>query len=191
MNENTLPRHWPRMPMHKLISIVVVATVVYGSVAGQPKPTHPVSLQAKLSQDRIHAGSVVAAAIVADIKPGWHINSPAPADENMIATTVAIERGNVLDSVAVRFPQGHEMQFGFAESPLEVYDGTLLISLKLHIASTLHPGVYAVPITLRYQACNDNVCLPPASVSAVLDLVVVSLSEPVNQINTALFRNQE
>ncbi len=174
--------------MRRLVTTVALVAVVCGSVAGQPKPVkHKVSLDAKLSQDKVHAGSVVSAALIANIEQGWHINSPAPADENMIATTLAVQRGETLDSVEVSFPHGQEMQFGFTDVPLEVFDGTLLISLKLHVATKVKPGVYTVPVTLRYQACSDNVCLPPTGVSTELVLIVAPSSESVNRINTALF----
>lgn len=188
MNDNIAPPLLLRMLMHRVLAHIAVAAVLCAAATAQPKSVkHKISVETRLSQDKVHAGSSVSAAIIADIEQGWHINSPTPADENLIPTTLAVQRGDVLDSVEINFPQGHEVQFGFADVPLEVFDGTLLISLKLHIATKLQSGTYTVPVTLRYQACSDNVCLPPAMVQASIELIVVEPSESVKRLHPELF----
>lgn len=148
-----------------------------------------VSVQAKLSQDKVHAGTTCAAMLIVSIADGWHINSAAPADEALIGTSVEIEKTNVLDSASVFFPSGIEREFGYAEVPIEVLEGRVSISLTLHVSKNVMPGKYSIPIRVEYQACSERVCLAPATVVADLPLHVVPLSEPIRRISHETFED--
>src|SRR5207244_5381310 len=61
------------------------------------------------------------------------------------------------------FPPHELKDFTFSGGKkLAVYEGTISIPFQAKLKS----GATAIKATLRYQACNDSVCLPPKSVSS-------------------------
>ncbi len=100
--------------------------------------------------------------------PGWHINSNAPLEEDFIATEVAIT-GPTVRSGAITYPKGVERKFGFHDQPLSVYEGDIEITAKLG-------GGTAGPVTveLTVQACNEQICLLPETVSFRLDRLIAA-----------------
>jgi thioredoxin:protein disulfide reductase len=107
------------------------------------------------------AGERIEGEVVATIDATWHINSNKPLDEFLIPTVLTLEP-ETLQDVRIAYPPHKEMEFSFSTGKVAVYDGTIRIPFS---AIGSPEGVRA---TLRYQACNDNVCLPPTKVSAVL-----------------------
>lgn len=146
-----------------------------------------VSLEAKLSQDGMQAGTSCEAALVVTVGKGWHVNSASPADENLVATSAAFSPPPGLEIARVRFPRGTAKRFSFSEEPLDVYEGSVVIRLTLTAARGMKPGEYAVPVELSYQACNNDVCLAPATVRVIVAVhILPSESTPV-RINPGLF----
>jgi DsbC/DsbD-like thiol-disulfide interchange protein len=146
-----------------------------------------VALQIQLSQENVHAGTSCTALLVVSIADGWHINAAVPSDEALIGTSVEVEKDHVLDSVNVSFPPGIEKEVGYAEMPVEVYEGRVSIRLILHLSKNANPGDYVIPIRVAYQACSERVCLAPATAVAYLPLHIVRSSEPIRYINGGLF----
>jgi len=87
----------------------------------------------------------------------------------------------------VVYPKGEAKKFAFADEPLSVYEGTLVVGAKLKVAPTAPPGSYALKGKLTYQACNDHACLPPASVPVTLALKVVDKSIRLKRVNADVF----
>ncbi len=149
------------------------------------KPT--ISVEVKLSYDRIHPGMACLALVILDVQNGWHINSAQPSDENLIGTSIDIARSRVIDSVSIVYPPGIGKKFDFSDAPLEVYTETVPIPIRLFIASNAHPGRYSLPLSIRYQACNDNVCLAPATITSVIKLQIAKTNQPISRINKQIF----
>jgi hypothetical protein len=57
------------------------------------------------------------------------------------------------------------VQVGRSE-PLAVLGPEFTIEVRLSIAVTAATGEVVVPAILRYQACNDALCFPPARATA-------------------------
>jgi uncharacterized protein YyaL (SSP411 family) len=96
-----------------------------------------------------------------DIAPGWHVNSSAPLEESLIATSVGLDpaaAGWRLERVV--YPRALEVRLGFQESPLSVYTGRVAMSADLARTDAADATV-PVPVVLRLQACDDRVCLRP------------------------------
>jgi hypothetical protein len=103
--------------------------------------------------------------VVAEIAKGFHMNSHKPTDPYLIPTTLTPVPPAGFDIIDTIYPDGHEEKFSFSPNkPLSVYTGKVILRLKL----TAHPdaalGATTIPITLRYQACNDTTCLQPVKI---------------------------
>jgi DsbC/DsbD-like thiol-disulfide interchange protein len=156
-----------------------------GEVALQRR--EDVSVTAKLSQDGVHGGSYFRAALVVTVRKGWHINSASPSGENLIATSAAFLPPPGLGVADVEYPRGAARRFAFSDRPLDVYEGTVVIKLRIAVASELKPGAYTLPVDISYQACNDDVCLAPATTNVVIPIQVLAPDVTPRPINPGLF----
>jgi hypothetical protein len=102
------------------------------------------------------------------IAPGLHINSHAPKDEFLIPTalTIPAESGVRLD--AASYPPGTEFTLpADPQTKLSVYTGEFAI--QAHI--TAAPGDHLVQAKLRYQACDQQQCMPPKTATVAFDVI--------------------
>lgn len=89
----------------------------------------------------------------------FHLNANRPAPGLIPTTlTIATRAGNA--DVTIDYPPGEERQFAFADQPLHVYDGAITIAARL---STPIPAGTPVRVTLTYQPCTEDACLPATS----------------------------
>lgn len=99
--------------------------------------------------------------INATIENGWHINSAKPLDEFVIPTKLTLDESTAT-LVNADYPAHVLKSFTFTNgSKLAVYEG----SIAIPFTATPKSGATSIRASLRYQACNDSVCLPPKTVS--------------------------
>lgn len=128
-----------------------------GGVDALPK----VTIEGALAK---RAGDAIEGAVTAKVAGGWHINSAKPTEEFAIPTVLTLEGAA---GPEITYPAHVMKAFEFTGGKeLAVYDGTIAIPFK----ATLTPGATALRAKLRYQACSDRVCLPPAFAEAAIDL---------------------
>ena len=130
------------------------------AAAAPPSPAEVVKLTGSL--EAATDGGLVAR-VTADIKPGFHINAHEPGADHLIPTTLTLDAPG-LRAEAPEYPQPVSREFEFSPGePLLVYDGRVEIRARVE-----EPPAGAVRARLRFQACDDTRCLPPATVEATL-----------------------
>lgn len=130
-----------------------------GAGGGVPADEELLKLSGRVTQ---RSGDDVHGVVTAAILSGWHINSVKPLDEFVIATELKLDPATA-DLVRADFPPHELKDFTFSGGKkLAVYEGKIDIPFEAKLKS----GATTIKATLRYQACNDSVCLPPKSVSA-------------------------
>jgi thioredoxin:protein disulfide reductase len=175
------------------VAVVLSSLIAWSAVAQSrsvktaQRSKDRISVQVKLSQDKVPAGSTCYALLLLSIQNGWHINSATPADENLIGTSEEFGKKKGIEILDVHYPGGTEKKLDFAEEPLEVYEGRAQILLKILVTRDATPATYTIPVTVHYQACDDKVCLAPASVEVRLPLRVVSSATKAAPMNEDLF----
>ncbi len=107
-------------------------------------------------------GEVYNVVLQLKIAAGWHINANPPGQDNLIPTTVTVAADAPVEIVDIAYPMGKSTRFEFSNVPLNVYEGTLTIPLRLK----LKPDVTwkkntAIRLQLTYQPCDDTQCLLP------------------------------
>lgn len=131
-----------------------------GSVAGAGD-AQLVELGLEIDQVDDGPGSMVRGRVLIAIDHGWHINSITPNDEFLIPTRLTIS-SPAFEVSSVEFPPHENLEFSFAEGPVAVYEGTISVGFEGTRIASLDDSV---EIELYYQACDDSVCLRPATVS--------------------------
>ncbi len=101
-----------------------------------------------------------------ELSDGWHVNAHDPDRSYLIPTELAVEAPPGATVESIQYPQPVIRQLRFATGgPLRLYEGRFAIGVRLR-------GPTAGPITgrLRYQACNDETCLPPRTLPVTFAL---------------------
>ena len=93
------------------------------------------------------------------IRDGYHINSNTPADEYLIPLRWTFDGPVTVSDVA--YPKPKMQTFPFSQKPMSVYEGTVKTTVKVTVPAKAASGTQHVVGKLRYQACNDRMCLPP------------------------------
>jgi DsbC/DsbD-like thiol-disulfide interchange protein len=102
------------------------------------------------------------------IAPGLHINSHTPKDEFLIPTTFSIPEDAGVKLESAHYPTGTEITL--TEDPgtkLSVFSGEFVIQVRI-VAKT---GNHLVEAKLRYQACDNNACMPPKTIPVAFDVI--------------------
>jgi len=120
----------------------------------------------------VAAGSSVRFPVVLEIASGWHVNANPPAPDYLIPTAVSVQGGAGLAPRGVLYPAGRQVKLGFDDNPLSVYDGTITAVVTLAAARDALDGPQTLRGTVRYQPCNDEVCLAPTSLPFTVEVTV-------------------
>jgi DsbC/DsbD-like thiol-disulfide interchange protein len=147
----------------------VVGQVVHAKVTMAPEAARP--------------NSVIRAAVVAEVAPGYHINDHHPSLDYLIPTEVKLEPSKQLTVQDITYPKGVLKKFAFSDTLVSVYEGTVRVDVALQVERGTPPGNYKVNGQLAYQACNDHACLPPATVPLLFSFKVVRRGAPVRRSN--------
>ncbi len=102
------------------------------------------------------------------IAPGLHINSHSPSDQFLIPTVLSLPANAGVSLAAAHYPDGVEYILPADPSTkLNVYTGDFAIEARL-LAT---PGDHLVQVHLRFQACDENACMPPRTITAAIDVI--------------------
>ena len=97
------------------------------------------------------------------IAPGWHINAHQPLQDYLIGTQLEdLDAGLIVDVV---YPEPISRNLGFQSETLALYEEKIIIS-----ASLLETRAKLAALKIRLQACNDEVCLAPETLTLNLSL---------------------
>ena len=96
---------------------------------------------------------------------GWHVNSDKPLEEDYIATNLQILVDGKTIKTATSYPKSTVKTLGFSKKPLALLENTFDITAELN--GTTNPVVSA---KLTLQACSNEICLLPETLSLRLPL---------------------
>lgn len=114
---------------------------------------------------QIDAGSSADAVVRITIQTGYHVNANPPTFSYLKATTLEVPAGEGVSLGTVNYPKALQKKFAFAEKELAVYEGEAELKASLKIDKTAARGERSVPAQLRIQACDDQVCYPPGTIT--------------------------
>jgi thiol:disulfide interchange protein len=123
-------------------------------------------------------GAPARVAALVTIEHGWHVNSHKPSFEYLIPTVFDLDLPAGWPQESVRYPMAKMKTFSFEPHPLAVYDGDVVVVASFQVPKGVKPGSYPLQGSLRYQACNDQQCLPPVTAQAKLELRIGSGGQP-------------
>lgn len=159
--------------------------------AGQPpKKDEHVRAQAYLSVDKLPAGSSCKVVVVLTIAKGWHINSNPPVPDYLIPVKVSWKSKNKVQLVDVKYPKGTAFRFTGSDEDAFVHEGEVQIRGVLEIPKEAGGLTEDMEITVNYQVCNEDGCLPPKNIKLTAKLPIARPGETVKPINGKLFNTK-
>lgn len=176
--------------LKKFLIAFYLLTINSGIYFAQFSTANLVKIELINGQNNAYRNSNFKFALKAIIKESWHINSNKPNEDFLIPTQIISGDGR-FPFAKIVYPKPKELKFEFTEKPVSVFDGEIIIGGIIHIDKNINLGKYKIPIKLKYQACNNESCMPPSAVTDTLFINVVSDSANVNEINQEVFKNLE
>ena len=175
----------------KLAAAIAVTAVLLIIVAALPsaQPQIPsgrevVSPSAYVSLEPVARGSNFQLAVVLKIRQGFHINARKPSAEYLIPTDLRANLPAGFKSTGeISYPQGELHTFAFTKTPLNVYQDKVVLRVPLTAQPDAPLGAQHISLKLRYQACSNEVCLPPVTLdvdAAVTVAVNTASSRPTH-----------
>ena len=108
-------------------------------------------------------GAAVRAALVVKLPERFHVQSNAPRDPAFIPTVLTIDAPAGIRVSEIVFPAATDLKQAGQSQPLAVFDHEFAIGVQFQLAADLKAAPLDVPAQLRYQACDDKLCYPPAT----------------------------
>jgi uncharacterized protein YyaL (SSP411 family) len=99
--------------------------------------------------------------VTLQIAEGFHVNAHDPRAEGLVGIEIV---GVGETRVDAQYPTGELLEVAFADTAVLVHEGTLAIPVTVRTADPA-----SARLVIRWQACNDRICLAP--VEEVLPVV--------------------
>ncbi|MBK7391740.1 MAG: hypothetical protein IPI64_00385 [Chloracidobacterium sp.] len=138
-----------------ILAAVIVLAGHFSSVIAQN-----ISVSGSIANGTVTRGTAARATVTLNIPGGLHTNSSRPGGEYAIPTTV---RASSRDAKigAVSYPRGVNRKFEFSEKALNVYEGRVRFGFNVTVPATFRGRTIKVNVSVRYQACTNEVCYAP------------------------------
>ena len=155
------------------------------------KPADVVHSQVYVSLEPVPRGRRFEVAVAGEVAAGYHVQANKVLEDYLIPLTLTAELPAGITLANSRYPRAIMKKFPFAEKPMAVYEGKFTVRLAFDAAADAPVGPQKIPMTLRYQACNDQVCLPPVKVPVTVELTVAPTGTPAKNAHAEIFANRE
>jgi thiol:disulfide interchange protein DsbD len=169
------------------LALIVFAVNATAQDTAIPPASSVLQPQAYVSLQPVPRGRAFEIAVVAKISPGFHINAHVPSEDYLIPTKITADLSPGVFLVETTYPRGVMRAFRFSKTPLRVYEGSFTVRMKLRANGTAPLGPQKIGLTVGYQACNQDACLPPTKLSVAADLEIAAVDTPAHPAHTDIF----
>ena len=139
--------------------------------AATPTPQAQV-VTAAVEEVKLDAGGSGEATVRLDIAPGYHVQANPASDKFYVATELRAEPLEGVTAGKPVYPRGVPRKLGFADKPLSLYEGSVVIKLPLRADAAASKGRHTLRTRVRVQACNDVACLQPRDIDAPIPVTI-------------------
>ncbi|MGD9561262.1 MAG: protein-disulfide reductase DsbD family protein [Pyrinomonadaceae bacterium] len=153
----------------KILMLAFLAAVSAVAAVAQ----NPVSASMTVTPSRIPAGGSGTAKITANIESGWYLYSISQGPGGPIPTRISLAEGPFKMSGVSGPKPKVKMDPNFGINT-ESYAGSAVFSVRFNVAPDTPEGPQTLNAGIRYQACNDTVCLPPRTIKLASDVSITA-----------------
>lgn len=168
--------------------LVVIAIALPSAHPQIPSGREVVSPAAFASLEPVARNASFQLAVVLKIRPGFHINARKPSAEYLIPTDLRLNLPAGFKSAGeISYPHGELKTFAFSKTPLNVYQDKVILRVPLAAQPDAPLGAQHIPLKLHYQACSNEVCLPPVTLDVDAAITVAATSASSRPAHPELF----
>jgi hypothetical protein len=178
-----------KFPLYLSMAVLLAGGIVAPACPQIPSGREVVSPAAFASAEPVARGAEFQAAVVLKIREGFHINSRQPSADYLIKTDLKAESAAGFKIGEVSYPQGGLRSFSFSTTPLNVYEGRVVLRMGITALPGVSLGAHKISAKLRYQACSKEICLPPVTVDVELPVTVASSAKESRPQHPELFQS--
>ena len=120
----------------------------------------------------LRPGEPFAAHVHGTIDPGWHIYTLEEPEGGPLETVLELTEGGAAELLHVDQGQPESVMDAAFGQRTTRFRGHADFALQLRVAMDAALGAGTVHILVRYQSCNDRLCLPPRTDTVTLPIVV-------------------
>ena len=169
------------------LALIVFAVNATAQDTAIPPASSVLQPQAYVSLQPVPRGRAFEIAVVAKISPGFHINAHVPSEDYLIPTKITADLSPGVFLVETTYPRGVMRAFRFSKTPLRVYEGSFTVRMKLRANGSVPLGPQKIGLTVGYQACNQDACLPPTKLPVTADLEIAAVDTPAHPAHPEIF----
>jgi DsbC/DsbD-like thiol-disulfide interchange protein len=125
--------------------------------AGRPEPVKLRFVPA----DAAKPGAVVEIKVDMEVTHGWHTFSDKPEVPGIIATQLILDPSEAFTVERIDYPKPVAVYSDVFKKNLNFIEGQASITVALKLSEKA-AGEVPVKGLLKFQACSDTLCLPPA-----------------------------
>jgi thiol:disulfide interchange protein DsbD len=133
---------------------------------------NPVSWALQAEQEKVAPGSTVILRLHAQIADGYHLYSFTTPAGGPIKTRAWLQSSSDIKGFRVYQPKPDRRQDPNLNVPVETFKGGIDFLLPTALANDASAGDKVVTASVRYQACSDQICLPPVTKMATTSITV-------------------
>lgn len=163
-----LGRWWGGFVVAGLLTAAVSPAFAQFGSEGTPAPDQLLHVTA--APVTVAAGGRSVVLVTLSLESGWHVNANPPALEYNIPTTVRITPASGISFEPAQYPPGEKEKFEFDDTPMLVYTGKAQLRVPLKASADARTATLSG--TVEFQACNNQICLPPAKVPFTVQVTV-------------------
>jgi cytochrome c biogenesis protein CcdA/thiol-disulfide isomerase/thioredoxin len=142
-----------------LLTVIVAAAVGLSAQLQRPKAT----VTPIVEHAAVPPGGPARLALRVSLPESLHTQSNKPLDPTLIPTALTIDPPSGVTVEEIVYPPAMELKQQGLDQPLLVFEHEFAIGVRVSLAAGVAAGDLALPARLRYQACNDIMCFPPAT----------------------------
>jgi len=170
-----------------LFSLAALALHAAAQDGAYPPAASVLRPEAYVSLQPVPRGRSFDIAVVAKISPGFHINAHVPSEDYLIPTKVMADLSPGVLLVETTYPRGVMRAFRFSKTPLRVYEGSFTVRMRLRASGSAPVGPQKIGLTIAYQACNQDACLPPTKIPVTADVEIAEADAPAHPVHAEIF----
>ena len=141
-----------------------------------------------LSRSAARPGDTLVAAVVLEIKKGFHVNAHQPTLDYLIPTTLQLQAPEGIGVRPVQYPKALVRKFGFSEEPLAVYEGRTVLRFDLVVDPKAVVAARELKGKVRVQACDHKACYAPATIEVAIKVPLAAKGAAVQPTHPEIFK---
>jgi hypothetical protein len=141
---------------------LTVLLLLFGTRAMMAAPKSIVQWQIKGAPPKgLKPGTKFDIIISGKIDPGWHLYALDEPEGGPVATVIGLTEGDPADLLRVDQGTPKMVVDPIFQQETGLFEGSADFTLHLQLAKNISAGAHVLHVLVRYQSCDDHICLAP------------------------------